>query len=72
MLMAKIEALKAALEKQTTHIVEDIIMELNAQNVGGDLYKVGRVLEKIKAANELIFGKASRFIRYKYRGRWPT
>ena len=50
--MAKIEALKAAFEKQKTHIVEDMRMELNAKNVGGDLYKVGCVLEKIKAANE--------------------
>ena len=43
-LMAEIEALKAEFEKQTTHIVEDIRTELNARNVGGDLYKVRCVL----------------------------
>ena len=52
MLMADIEALKVEFEKQTTHIVEDTRMELNDQNVCGDLYKSGCVLEKIKAANE--------------------
>ena len=51
MLTAKIEALKAAFEKQTTHIVKDMIMELNTQNVGGNLYKVVCVLDKIKADN---------------------
>ena len=52
MLMAKVEALKAEFEKQTTHIVEDMRTEPNAQNVGGDLYKAGFVLGDIKAANE--------------------
>ena len=51
-LMAGIETLKAAFEKQTTHIVEDMRTELNARNVGGELYKVGCVLEEIKGANE--------------------
>ena len=50
-LMAEIEALKAEFEKQTTHIFKDIRTELNARNVGRDLYKVGCVLGKIKAAN---------------------
>ena len=52
MFMAKTEVLKAAFEKQTTHIFKEMRTELNAQNVGGDLYKIGFVLEKIKAANE--------------------
>ena len=55
--MAKIEALKAAFEKQPTHIVEVMIMELNAWNAGGDLYKAGYVLEKTKATNESFLGK---------------
>ena len=50
--MDKIEVLRAAFEKQKTHIVEDMRTELNAGNVGGDLYKVGCVLDQIKAANE--------------------
>ena len=52
MLMAKIEALKVGFEKQTTHIFEETRLEINAQNVRGDLYKAGGVLDKIKAANE--------------------
>ena len=44
MLMSEIEALKAAFDKQTTHIVEHTRIELNAQNVGWDLYKAGCVL----------------------------
>ena len=52
MLMAEIEAFKAYFEKQTTPIVEDMRTELNARNVGGDLYKVGCVLGETKAANE--------------------
>ena len=31
--------------------------ELNAWNVGGDLYKAGCVLDKIKAGNESFLGK---------------
>ena len=31
--------------------------ELNARNVGGDLYKVGCVLDEIKAANESLLGE---------------
>ena len=57
MLMAKIEALKSSFEKQTTHISEDMRTELNAQNVGGDLYKAGGVLKKIKAADESLLVK---------------
>ena len=57
MLMAYIEALKADFEKQTTHIVEDMKTELNARNVGGDLYKAGFFLDEIKAANESFLGK---------------
>ena len=56
MLMAEIEALKAEFEKQTTHIVEDTRTELNAQNVGGDLYKAGCVLDEIRSANESFLG----------------
>ena len=52
MLMAEIEALKSEFEKQRTHIVEEMVTELNALNVGWYLYKVGCVLDKIKAANE--------------------
>ena len=48
MLMAKTETLKVEFEKQATHIDEDMRIELNAQNVGGDLYKAGCVLEKPK------------------------
>ena len=48
MLMADIEALKVEFEKQTTHIVEDTRMELNDQNICGDLYKSRCVLEKSK------------------------
>ena len=51
-LMAEIEALKTKFKKQTTHIVENIITELNALNVGRGLYKVGCVLDNIKSANE--------------------
>ena len=51
MLMFKIEALNAEFETQKIHIVEDMRQELNARNVGGDLYKAGYVLDKIKAAN---------------------
>ena len=57
MLMAKTETLKAEFEKQATHIVKDMRMELNSQNISGDLYKAGCVLEKIKAANESFLGK---------------
>ena len=57
MLMAEIESLNAASEKQTTHIVEDMRTELNDRNSGGDLYKAGCVLEEIKAANESFLGK---------------
>ena len=52
MLMEEIEVMKAYFDKQTTHIVENTRTELNAQNVGGDLYKAGCVLDEIKAANE--------------------
>ena len=52
MLMAGIEALKSEFEKQTTRIFKDIITDLNARNVSGDLYKVGCVLGETKAANE--------------------
>ena len=52
MLMTEIESLYAEFEKKTTHIFEDMRLELNARNVGGGLYKAGFVLEKIKAANE--------------------
>ena len=52
MLMVKIEVLMEEFDKQTTHIVEYVRTELNARNVGGDLYKAGCVLDKIKAANE--------------------
>ena len=45
MLMDEIEALKEDFEKQTTNIVEDMRTELNAWNVGGDLYKAGCVLD---------------------------
>ena len=55
--MDEIEALKAEFEKQTTHIVEDMRTELNARNVGGDLYKSGCVFDDIKAANESFLGK---------------
>ena len=41
MFMAKIEALEEVFEKQTTHIFEDMITELNDKNVVGDLYKAG-------------------------------
>ena len=51
-LIEKIEALKSEFEKQTTHIVEDMRTESNAQNFGRDLYKAGRVLDDNKAANE--------------------
>ena len=47
-MMAEMEVLKVDFEKQTTHIVEDVLTELNDQNVGGDLYKAGCVLEKTK------------------------
>ena len=57
MLMAEIEALKADFEKQTTHIAEDMRTEINAWNVGGDLYKAGCVLDEIKAGNESFLGK---------------
>ena len=57
MLMSEIETLKAEFEKQATHIVEDMIMDLNAQNVGGDLYTGECVLDEIKAANESLLGK---------------
>ena len=49
--------MKAQFDKQTTHIVENTRTELNAQNVGGDLYKAGCVLEEIKAANESFLRK---------------
>ena len=49
--------MKAEFDKQTTHIVKGIRTELNARNVGGDLYKAGCVLDKIKAANESFLGK---------------
>ena len=52
MLMTRIEAPKAGFEKQTTHIVEEMRTELNAQNVDGDLYKEGCVLDEIKVTNE--------------------
>ena len=48
----EIEALKVAFEKSTTHIVKDMRTELNARNVGGDLYKAVRGLDEIKASNE--------------------
>ena len=50
--MAEIQAQKAEFEKQITNIVEDMRTEINAQNVGGDLYKAGFVLDEIKAGNE--------------------
>ena len=57
MLMDEIEALKEDFEKQTTNIVEDMRTELNAWNVGGELYKAGCVLDEIKAGNESFLGK---------------
>ena len=57
MFMDKIEVFKAELDKQATYIVQDMRTELNAQNIGEDLYKAGYVLEKINAANESFLGK---------------
>ena len=53
----KIEASKAAFEKQTTHIVKDMRTELNARNVDGDLCKAGCVLDEIISANAEFLGK---------------
>ena len=57
MLMSKIDVLNSVFEKQTTYIVEEMRTELNAQNVGGDLYKEGCAWEKIKSDNESFLGK---------------
>ena len=51
MLMPEIESLKANFEQQTRYRVQETRNELTYMNVGGDTYKAGCVLDKIKAAN---------------------
>ena len=46
MLISEIESLKANFEQQTRDIVQEMRNELNERNVGGDLHKVGCILEK--------------------------
>ena len=49
--MPEIESLKATFEQQTRDRVQEMRNELTYMNVGGDKYKAGCVIDKIKAAN---------------------
>ena len=51
MLIPEIESLKDTFEQQTRDRVQEMRNELTYMNVGGDTYKSGCVIEKIKAAN---------------------
>ena len=51
MLMSEIEPLKDNFEQKTRNIVQEMRNELNDRNAGGDLYKAGCIIDKIRAAN---------------------